>query len=142
MSTRMLLASSIAMLSMAVSAAPTTYTQIVPGSNGPVTVEVRVENGDFQMVSVLPPMTVPTLTTEMNATNHAELDSLTTNAIDMATLRNALTIAIERAAAQEPDPGFVPGTYRSTLVGEHGEVAIEFTIGPRGVGEIKVLDSP
>lgn len=111
MSNRILLASAIAMLSMAVNAEPTTYTQIVPSNNGPVTAEVRVENGDFQMVSVLPPMTM-------------------------------LTIAIERTAAQEPDPGFVPGTYRSTLVGEHGEVAIEFTIGPRGVGEIKALDAP
>lgn len=37
MSHRILLASSIAMLGMAVNAAPVTYTQIVPGSNGPVT---------------------------------------------------------------------------------------------------------
>lgn len=140
MSHRILLASSIAMLGMAVNAAPVTYTQIVPGSNGPVTVEVRVNEGDFQMVSVLPAAALPTLATGMNATNHAEIDSLTANAIDMATLKDILTKAIRRAASEAPDPGFVPGTYRSKLEGPDGTVAIEFVIGEHGVGDIKVLE--
>ena len=142
MSNRILLASSIAILSLAVNAAPATYTQIVPSANGPVTVEVQVENGDFRMVRVLPSIAASRLNRDMNATNHAELDSLTANAIDMSALRVILTQAIEKAAAEAPDPGFVPGTYRSTLVAPDGDIALEFVIGEHGVGDMKILKKP
>lgn len=140
MSNRITLACSLAMLSLAVSAEPVTYTQCVPASGGHVTVEVTVDNGDFKMVKLLPAIAAPQLTPGVNATNQAEFDSLTEEEINLDDLKGVLTEALRRAAAEEPDPGFVPGTYRTKIISEKDEIAIEFVIKENGVGDVKILD--
>ena len=140
MSNRIVLASFLALMSMTIEAAPVTYTQEVPMLNGPVTVEVTVENGDFKMVRLLPTIEEKVLTAGVNAENLAEFDALTAEQINMDALKGVLTRTLEKAAKEEAAQTFVPGKYRSVIVSAKGKVAIEVLITENGSGDVKVIE--
>jgi uncharacterized protein with FMN-binding domain len=129
-----------------------THTGTAEGHNGPLEVEVTVENGEITDVTVLehsetedlsdPAIEeVPAAIVENNSTDVDTVSGATvTSEAIMAAVENALGGGSDEAAAPATGATYEDGTYTASVEGHNGPLEVEVTIVNGEISNVAVLD--
>ena len=137
----------VAMAFCAISASAATYTQTVPGHNGPMTVKVAIENGKITAVEVVKHNETPGVGTKAIEALPAKIIKANSTKVDVVTGASVSSKGILMAVDQAIDASkgktvgkaqFKPGTYKAQVYGNNGYLNVEVTVSKDKITDIKV----
>lgn len=124
-----------------------TYEETVDGHNGPMTVEVVVEEGVITSVEVLEheeteglsDPAIEDVPAAIVARNGTDVDTVSGATVSS----EAIISAVEKALGMGPKvkgAAFTDGTYEATAEGHNGPVSVEVTVADGAISEVVVTD--
>ncbi|UUX34966.1 FMN-binding protein [Fundicoccus culcitae] len=125
-----------------------TYTAETEGHNGPLEVEVTIEEGAITAVEVLnheetegisdPAIEeVPAAIVEANST---EVDIVSGASVSSQAIIDAVNLALEEAAGGSSETTFEDGTHTGSAEGHNGPLELEVVVEDGAIVEINILD--
>ena len=113
----------------AISASAATYTQTVPGHNGPMTVKVAIDSGKITAVEVVKHNETPgvgtkaieTLPAKIVKANSTKVDAVTGASVSSKGILMAVNQALDASQGKKVGKAqFKPGTYKAQVYGNNG----------------------
>lgn len=131
----------------AISASAATYTQTVPGHNGPMTVKVAIDSGKITAVEVVKHNETPgvgtkaieTLPAKIVKANSTKVDAVTGASVSSKGILMAVNQALDASQGKKVGKAqFKPGTYKAQVYGNNGYLNVEVTVSKDKITDIKV----
>ena len=137
----------VTMAFCAISASAATYTQTVPGHNGPMTVKVAIDSGKITAVEVVKHNETPgvgtkaieTLPAKIIKANSTKVDAVTGASVSSKGILMAVNQALDASQGKKVGKAqFKPGTYKAQVYGNNGYLNVEVTVSKDKITDIKV----
>lgn len=137
----------VTMAFCAISASAATYTQTVPGHNGPMTVKVAIDSGKITAVEVVKHNETPgvgtkaieTLPAKIVKANSTKVDAVTGASVSSKGILMAVNQALDASQGKKVGKAqFKPGTYKAQVYGNNGYLNVEVTVSKDKITDIKV----
>lgn len=131
----------------ALSASAATYTQVVPGHNGPMTVKVGIDSGRVVSIEVVKhsetdgvgTKAIEALPAAILKAGSTKVDVVTGASVTSKGILTAVNQAIDQANGKKlGKPQFKPGTYKASAYGNNGYLNVEVTVSDNKITDIKV----
>lgn len=139
-----------ALAALAMSAQAQIITKTVAGHNGPVTVQVNVQNGAVKSVKITKSSETPGIgTVAAEKIPQAIVDAGSTDvpvvtgaSVTSNAIKQAVNSALKEAKGQKiAKAQFKPGTYKASSYGSNGYIDVAVTVSKDRIEDIKVLNS-
>lgn len=139
-----------ALAALAMSAQAQIITKTVAGHNGPVTVQVNVQNGAVKSVKITKSSETPGIgTVAAEKIPQAIVDAGSTDvpvvtgaSVTSNAIKQAVNSALKEAKGQKiAKAQFNPGTYKASSYGSNGYIDVAVTVSKDRIEDIKVLNS-
>ena len=137
----------VTMAFCAMSATAATYTQTVPGHNGPMTVKVAIDNGKITAVEVVKhsetagvgTKAIEALPAKIVKANSTKVDVVTGASVSSKGILMAVNQAVDASQGKKVGKAqFKPGTYKASAYGNNGYLNVEVTVTKDKITDIKV----
>ena len=137
----------VTMAFCAMSATAATYTQTVPGHNGPMTVKVAIDNGKITAVEVVKhsetagvgTKAIEALPAKIVKANSTKVNVVTGASVSSKGILMAVNQAIDASQGKTVGKAqFKPGTYKASAYGNNGYLNVEVTVTKDKITDIKV----
>ncbi|MDO5531208.1 flavocytochrome c [Sutterella sp.] len=137
----------LALGAMCIAASAATYHETVAGHNGPVVVDVTVDNGKVTAVKVVEnketqgigSLAVEQIPAAVVKAGNAKVDTVTGATVSSKAILLAVQNALDKAAGKAPAKAqFKPGTYKAAAYGNNGYLNVEVTVSADRITDIKV----